>query len=659
MEKKTIKLISICSSVILVFLVAFFASSHAIEENDTKHALEEEEQTFPITLSYDGIDKYGVTSSNTAKASLKSEYIEVEDTLKEGLEFQDVTVEKAKEKGNSDNLCEGYLVPQYQANGWYENGDKYYNEGVTYDKNTRKITYIVKDLEAGCMLNVNVKVKTSKIDAERVDIFHYAKAKEGNITSFSNKNHIYIGKEDLQEYQVKYEVEGEIPENVTIPEKESYTANQTVVLAERIKVNGYKFVGWTTNDAEIRNNEFKMPEGDVILKGVFQKDDVTPKYKVSYKVDGEVPDGFEVPATKEYYEKEKIQIDQLGVGTIIGEYKFSGWQTNDTELVDGFITVNKDVVITGSFEKQKYTLTYVFEDHIKPDNWDYILPEKELHYPGDKIELKEMANTGTYEFLGWNMEKTFEMPSHDITVVGRWQEPKQRYDLALSVEPTSQKQFLKENDEVIYKIEVKNTKYFPVQDVVIKEDKGFEIIPKEGYEVSSKHIATIPIIQPYESVYVYAKYTVPKEDKNRITNKVELLSAKTTDKRYTVNKVVAKTSNQVASKLTICNDVNKDTVESKFQYQITGIKTKYSSWVILKNKECKTIYLNPDEYKIKQIPVQEFKLTKVSGEIKKNESTFICEENRDYKVTFYNTLQKKIYYHSSGTLNRQVKGGQS
>ena len=642
MKKKTILMSSIvCATGIFIFIVAFFATSFAVPVEDIVKLGENTEQTYNIQVTYDGIDAYGVTSSNTTKANVKSNYIEVEDCLPNGLEFVGVNVQDAVERDDLETKCSGELVTLYDSNGWYEDGNTYYSSGVKYEKDKRKISYTIKNLEAGCSLTVEVKTKTSKLEENRMDIFHYAKAKEGNIFSFTNKNHAYVGSDNVEQYKVSYELEGEIPEEVTVPETELYSANQKVKTMDKLKVNGYKFIGWTTDDVALINDEFKMPENDVVLKGVFQKDKVTPKYKVTYQIDGVVPEGYQVPKEKVYYEKENVRLDSLSAGERISSYEFQGWTTEDTAIKEDYFKVTKDTVIHGKFEKIKYKVSYEFDSSIKPDNAIEILPQEEYYEAGEIVTLKQMDNVGTYEFQGWSTNNTFEMPKHDVIVLGRWQEPKHGYNLDIKVKPTTLKQYFKENEEILYEIEVTNTTYFPVEDIVVKEYGDHFIEKRDNYEVSSPHIATIKHLDPYQSISVYAKYTVTNEEQKTIKNTVELVSAKTSDKRYTVNPKKASFEISLASKLTICNEGSKKGLNRTFQYQITGVKTKYSSWIRIQNDGCKTIFLSPGEYQIKQVPVQEYRLNKVTGAITKNNKTFTCKHNKDYKITFQNEFRKK------------------
>ena len=648
------KYITVLTVGVFVFIAAFFANSFAIPDEETAQVVKDQEEVYKIQVTFDGIDAHGNTSSNTTKADVKSDYIQVEDRLPNGLEFVGITIHDAVERKDNETKCSGELVPQYQSNGWYENGNKYYDSGVLYDKTTRKINYIIKKLEAGCSLTVDVITKVNTDDNNRIDFFHYAKARENNTTLFSNVNHTYAGLSDAEQYRVLYQLEGDIPDEVKVPQAEFYTENQKVKIKDRLQVNGYKFTGWTTDDVVVNNNEFIMPDNQVILKGTFQEDNVTPKYTVAYKIDGEVPEGYKVPSAKEYYDKEYVELDTLAYGDTVGKYQFLGWTINEKHASDYF-QVNKSMTIHGKFEKIKHTVSYEFDRANLPDGAEYLLPEPETHEIGEYVSLPKIDNMGTYEFQGWSISN-FEMPNQDVVVVGRWQQPSKGYDIDLQIETLSNKVYFKENDEILYDISVTNTTKYPLDDVVVKESKGHEIMDGEGYEKSSPHIATINHIEPYETVVIRTKYIIEKGETRNHTNEVTLVSAKTSVDRYRVNERKVKSRIAIASKLTICNEGSLVGIDRTFQYQIKGLNNKYESWVLIDNDGCKTIYLNPDEYQVKQIPLQEYKLKKITGAITKNNTSFNLIEDKEYKITFTNEYRKKVFYHSSGKSNSNLKG---
>ena len=148
-----------------------------------------------------------------------------------------------------------------------------------------------------------------------------------------------------------------------------------------IKEN-YVFSGWS----EIPQT---MPAHDLIVTGTFS----AKTYKLTYKIDG-----------KEY------KTYDVGFGTLINNeaapskegYTFSGWSSIPKEMPA------HDVVVTGAFSKNQYTINYIVDGKlyksVKFDFGDAVTPEQELAREG-------------YSFSGWDNIPT-EMPAHDVNVSG-------------------------------------------------------------------------------------------------------------------------------------------------------------------------------------------------------------------------------------------------
>jgi len=76
----------------------------------------------------------------------------------------------------------------------------------------------------------------------------------------------------IPKYTVSYEYIGVVPANAPeAPVAAQYEAEAEVTLAEEPRVGGYIFSGWTTEDVEIEDNKFAMPEQDVKLIGSWRR----------------------------------------------------------------------------------------------------------------------------------------------------------------------------------------------------------------------------------------------------------------------------------------------------------------------------------------------------------------------------------------------------
>lgn len=189
--------------------------------------------------------------------------------------------------------------------------------------------------------------------------------------SFSKKN----------KYQVKYEIEGDIPKNYIIPNMKEYYEN-TNVSVDTLKagdiVNGYKFLGWSTKDIEINDDVFIMPNKNVIFKGKFER----ISYKVSYAYQGQVvPPGATVPETKEYYPGEKVKLE---TPKEVNGYSFLGWYSKDN-----FTMPEEDVIIYGEWIVCKG----LFEPKITKE----IINKSDEYRLGEEVKFKIVV-TNTAEF---------------------------------------------------------------------------------------------------------------------------------------------------------------------------------------------------------------------------------------------------------------------
>lgn len=215
---------------------------------------------------------------------------------------------------------------------------------------------------------------------------------------------------------VTYEIEGTIPDGYIVPTTKEYYEGATVNL-DSLKagdvINGYRFLGWTTQDVEIsEDNNFQMPDKNVTIIGKFEE--VT--YKVTYKFyDTVLPPNSDslLPATKEYKPGETVTLES--VTEPIG-YKFLGWYKEDN-----FTMPEEDVVIYGEWKIQPGTF--------KPSITKEIIKERPYYKPGDLVQYKitvtnnenfainnvivKEENTNAYFIKGENYEVTSQ---HIVTI---------------------------------------------------------------------------------------------------------------------------------------------------------------------------------------------------------------------------------------------------
>lgn len=514
------KLMFIIPLIALVLIVGFvFSSSFSfaqILENGTR-VEENSDLTYYIDVLYDGKDSEAVSSSDEATANVYSDYIYVEDKLPAGLTFKEFVSSGgnsigAVKRNDPNTSCSGSVVGGY--------------DGLSYNPDTNTVSFKVKDLQAGCKLTVGVTTTTPSLgDKERIDFYNTAYAKENDFSAQSNTVHVFLGKLNSTTYQVSYRIEGEVPNNVEVPTSNTYVAGASVGVASNPMVDGYTFSGWQSNDVEVINGIFTMPSDNVVFTGTFTK---SKTYEVSYRIEGEKPDIYTIPTTKEYSASSDVFVDSLKKGDIIDGYCFLGWETDDVSLTqDGeditFTMPEKNVELVGRFEKVTYTVTYQFQGNILPPNADSLLPEVKSYAPGEIVKLAENPEAAGYRFLGWYANESFEMPNKNIIIYGEWAEQAGMFSPTITQEIINPKEKYEKGDIVEFKITITNSENFQIKDVML--ENKYTLVAGAGYTLMNDHYVKIPTIPATSSIEVYGRYTVEEDNYQKLENVAEILGA--------------------------------------------------------------------------------------------------------------------------------------
>lgn len=286
---------------------------------------------------------------------------------------------------------------------------------------------------------------------------------------------------------------------------------------------GYTFSGWT-------NEPTVMPANDVVVSGSF----TLAKYKLTYKVDGEVYKTFEVDYG--------ASITPEPAPTKEG-YIFSGWSDIPKTMPA------HDIVVTGTFTINKYNLIYKVDD--------VAYKSFELDY-GTKITPIEQPTKEGYTFSGWS-EIPETMPAHDVTITGSFAinsykliyivdgEEYKSYDVTYGASITPEAEPTKEGYLFSGWSAIPTT--MPAHDVTVtgtfskgqykltyivdgqtyktvRYDYGDEITPepaptKEGYTFSGW--SWIPSKMPAEDVTVTGSFTI---NKYKLTYKIDNIDYK-------------------------------------------------------------------------------------------------------------------------------------
>ena len=465
-----------------------------------------------------------------------------------------------------------------------------------------------------------------------------------------------MGKEDIPLKAVRYKYIGEVPSNApAVPSSAQYAEGTKVGVAPNIEIEGYTFSGWQTSNVSVSNGSFTMPNTDVEFTGTFTKKEI-PKSSVEYRIEGEMPNSYMLPLKKEYAIGSDVKVDVLKAGDVLNGYRFLGWTSNQvTVSTEGdFVMPSTPVVFVGKFESITYQVSYAFYDTVLPDNANKLLPNSSRYHPGDTVTLAPNPTAEGYEFLGWNRETTFTMPEENIIVYGEWKKKTGTFAPTITKENIGSNTHYMPGDKVPFKITVTNTSNFPIKNVLVKEenDPAFFTI-NSNYTIVSDHIANIDEIPALGKVELFAYYKVQIADTGTIENVVSIKGA-LADNHYELEdkEYVAQASLKVQSKLKICKEVTGVSLPNTFQFHIT--REGYDSWITLEKDECRTIYLEPGNYKIQEVVPQEYQIHQIRGDITMNNSILNVEDGKDYNITYINEFKKKGFLHSFGRVENHL-----
>ncbi len=178
-------------------------------------------------------------------------------------------------------------------------------------------------------------------------------------------------------FVLKYMVDGILYKSYSIKEGDKITPEPLPTK------EGYTFSGWSEIPAT-------MPAHDVTVTGNF----TINKYKLTYIVDGVEYKSSEV----EYGSAITPEAEPTKEG-----YTFSGWREVPETMPA------HDVIVTGTFIVNQYTITYMIDDEVyQTESVDY----------GSTITPPEAPEREGYTFEWTDVPET--MPAHDITIVGSY-----------------------------------------------------------------------------------------------------------------------------------------------------------------------------------------------------------------------------------------------
>ena len=195
-------------------------------------------------------------------------------------------------------------------------------------------------------------------------------------TTMPAKDIVISGSFTVNSYTVTYKVDGEVHKTVNV------AFGAKVELIDVPTKEGHTFSGWSEAPET-------MPANNVTIEGSF----TVNSYKVTYKVDGTEYKTVNVNFG------EKVEL--IAAPTKDG-FTFSGWSEAPETMPA------KDIVISGTFGVNSYTITY------KVDGEEYKTVNVAF---GAKVELIAAPTKEGHTFSGWS-EAPETMPAKDITIEG-------------------------------------------------------------------------------------------------------------------------------------------------------------------------------------------------------------------------------------------------
>lgn len=593
----------------LKIFAAPIADEARVDENETL--------TYYITVNSDGIDHNGVQSTDSQLADETSDITKITDKIPDGLIFQGFVTSPdgtfgAVQRNDQTTTCAGKVIDDTNEEStdtgvWNEDTYTYTYHGLHYDAPTRTVSFRTQGITAGCELTVGVITKTPTLPEGvfRMDFYDHAVFTDGSLTGDSNTVHAWIQKDILPgEYSLSYRYDGVVPDNAPALPSTSYYNNfgETITKAPTPTLEGYDFDGWYVF---INSSSPKVPlsalntlpgksveaYGTWLYHGqpISPDDERIEKYDVTYEIEGEKPDSFNIPAKRSYLEGASVTLDPTKEGDNYDGYDFSGWNTDAVVLEGNIFEMPKNnITLRGSFEQQKYTVSYAFVGDTKPENADSLIPAETEHIVGDIIEIAPVPSADGYTFSGWYVDSSFEMPARDIVINGKWTKNKTPYAPSIGIEILNQQDEYHSGDIVEFKIDITNSSTVDLSNVWLSELlDGAYFTEGEGYTVNQASFAKINSIPANSTASVFAEFQVTKNLDKTYTNTVELIALDFDDSDYTLpesweNEVSVDFITTIIDSLPVDDDPEPiPTEKSEVPITLDGIFKTIGSFVII------------------------------------------------------------------------------
>ncbi len=371
---------------VLIIAISILGLTLTAPLEDDVEVMPDSDLTYYLQVSYDGVDKYGVEAGDDYTAEVRSGYIYVNDRIPDGLTFKNFITAEDGSVGAVSFKDGTACTGKVVDDSDNDGADPTNYHGLHYDSTTKTVSFKVTNLQAGCYLTVGIVTRTPA------------------------------------------SVDDPLTPGITEKRRDFY------------------------NFATAREDSLTV---DSNVVHVWMGSESVEKYKVKYQYTGVVPPN--APAAPK--ESEYAEGTSVGVANPVEVegYRFSGWTSVEVIPVGGSFTMpSKDVLFTGQFEKiDSYRVTYEIEG-TKPDG--YIAPSEKTYYPQSTVTVDQSLKPGDvfngYRFLGWKIEgspaeESFSMPTHDVKIVGQFEEVKYTvtYEFYDTVRPPNWEELLPDPQE--------------------------------------------------------------------------------------------------------------------------------------------------------------------------------------------------------------------
>lgn len=227
-----------------------------------------------------------------------------------------------------------------------------------------------------------------------------------------------------------------------------------VINETSVQKEGHTFKGWSIDGSSLVDKQLVITE-NILLIPLFEVN----SYKIKYTIDGEV---FSEELLKY---GSKIEVKQAPEKN---GYTFKGW---DKELPNTMPA--SDIELIGTYEKNKYTITYIIEGQENITR---------TYYYGDTIETIENPKLEGFNFVKWSEIIPDTMPDHNIEVYAEFD--KKSFNINYYI------------DGVLYK-----TDNYQYNDNI----NALEMAEKTGYTFSGWD-KELPTTMPAHDIDVYGTY---------------------------------------------------------------------------------------------------------------------------------------------------------